>query len=219
MFRKELIALGVVAAAVFLVVAGIALWAVRIVQYDASMVARDTLPGLENAGAAIIRLHENWFNTYRLLSVDSPETRIQLMNGIETNSTGEMWGRYSESIYDERDAQLFQAVENARADYLKARSNFFNLVRSSSMTDARDFLSGKLDSAHQKYSHAAADLFTFNAEIGQQRSNRIMHLSPSTPYLLGALGVVVLLAGVFVGFKASLGTFSLVQNDYSKLTE
>src|SRR2546426_11636906 len=129
MFRKELIILVGIACAVFVVVAGIASLAVRAVQRDASMVVQDTLPGLVSAGEAIDRLNENWFNAHLLLETGTLAERARLIDGIETNSTAELWQRYGQSIYDEQDAQLFRTMENARAQFMDSRSNYFELVR------------------------------------------------------------------------------------------
>lgn len=208
MFRKELVVLGGIAVAVFLVVAGIASLAVRAVQAEASLVAQDTLPGLVNAGEAVSRLNENWFNTYQLLNVASPTARASLMNRIETNSTSELWERYEKSIYDPKDAQLFQKMGQSRTEFLVARSNYFNLVKSGQMTEARNFFEGRLDMTAQNYRWAAGDIFIYNADVGQQRADRIIRLSRWTPFVLGGLCVGILLVGMFIGFKASLGAFS-----------
>ena len=213
MFQKELILLVGVAAAVVVMVVGIASLAVRAVQHDASMVVLDTLPGLVSAGEAMERLNENWFTAHLLLETGTPAERTRLIREIDSNSTSEMWRRYGQSIYDSRDPQLFRDMEVARLEFMSARSNYFQLVQSGRMTEARDFFSAPLAADFKKYRQAAGSIFIWNAEVGQQRADRITRLSRWTPYLLGALCVLVLLLGVFIGFKASLGAFSRPWND------
>jgi hypothetical protein len=171
-------------------------------------VVQDTLPGLVSAGEAMDRLNENWFNAHLLLETSAPAERARLMGNIETNSTTELWQRYGQSIYDVRDAQLFRAMEIARTEFMGARSNYFELVQAGRMTEARDFFKSALEAGFKKYRRSAADIFLFNAEVGQQRADRIIRLSRWTPYVLAGLCVVIMLVGVFIGFKASLGAFS-----------
>ena len=213
MFRKELIFLVGVAVAVVVMVVGIASLAVRAVQHDASMVVLDTLPGLVSAGEAIERLNENWFTAHLLLETASQAERTRLVSEIDSNSTSEMWQRYGQSIYDSRDAQLFHDMEGARGEFMSARSNYFRLVQSGRMADAQNFFKGPLAADFRKYRDAAGNIFILNAEVGQQRADRIIRLSRWTPYVLGGLCVIILLTGVFIGFKASLGAFSRPWND------
>jgi len=213
MFQKELILLVGVAVAVVVMVVGIASLAVRAVQHDASMVVLDTLPGLVSAGEAMERLNENWFTAHLLLETGTPAERARLISNIDSNSTAELWRRYGESIYDSRDAQLFRDMENARAEFMSARSNYFHLVQSGRITEARDFFKSPLAAGFKKYREAAGSIFILNAEVGQQRADRIIRLSRWTPYVLGGLCVIILLTGVFIGFKASLGAFSRPWND------
>ncbi len=208
MFRKELIILGVIACAVFAVVAGIASLAVSMVQRDASMVARDTLPGLVNAGEAIDRVHENWFNTLRLPRIESATARAKTIDIIDANSTGELWKRYSDAIADPHDSKLFQAMTGSRAAFLGFRSNYFGLVRAGRMDEAEEFFWKTLEPASKEYQRASRDLFVFNAEVGRQRADRIMAVSWWSPVAIGIFCVGVLLVGFFIGFKASLGAFS-----------
>ncbi len=208
MFRKELIILVCVACMVFGVVAGIATLAVGVVQRDADMVARDTLPGLVNAGEAIARLHENWFNTLRLNGMESASDRAEAIALIEANSTDELWKRYRDAINDPHDTELFQSMFASRSDFLKARKNYFELVLAGRMDQAQEFFTTSLVTTSKEYRRASRDIFAFNAEVGQQRADRIMTLSRWTPGVVGLLCVGALLVGFFLGIKASMGAFS-----------
>jgi hypothetical protein len=208
MFHKELVILGCLAAVVFLLVASFASWAVRAVQRDGKMLAKDTLPGLVNAGEAINRMNENWFNASLMLTLESTEARSNLMQKISANSTQLPWQRYSVTIYNQEDQQLFKQMEMDRDAFLAERVQYFHLIDASKMQEAKEFFQSHLKPAFEKYRGAAGSIFAFNAKVGQQRADRLIRFSWWTPYALAGFCVMVLFAGVFVGFKASLGAFS-----------
>jgi chemoreceptor-like protein with four helix bundle sensory module len=207
MFRKELLIFSGLAILVFLIVAGAASMAVRAVQRDGTMLAKDTLPGLVSAGEAMSRMDENWFNLHLLLSLESPAERESLIRKISDNSTEPIWRVYEEAVFDKEDEQLFQEMKVNRAKFLEARTHYFNLVQAGDIPAAKEFFAVDLKSAFDRYRDAAATLFKLNAAIGRARADRLIKLSSWTPYALAAFCVTVLLVGVFVGFKASLGAF------------
>ena len=208
MFRKELLILGGVALLVFLIVAGTASLAVRAVQRDGAMLAKDTLPGLVTASEAINRMDENWFGLHLLLTADSPESRENLIEKVTRNSTGPVWRLYQEAIFDQEDARLFQQVNASRARFLEARGRFFDLVRAGDSRGAKELFEGELGQAFEEYRGAAKEILKLNANVGHERADRMIQVSSWVPFALGAFCVMVFLIGVFVGFKASLGAFT-----------
>jgi hypothetical protein len=213
MFQKELVVVSGIAGAVFVSVALFASLAVRTVQRDAKTVAEDTLPGLVNAGDAINRINENWFDANLLLNLDSKESRSNLIQKINANSTAPLWQSYSKAIFDQQDAQLFNQMESNRTAFTMVRKDYFNLIQADKLPEARQLLVARVEPAFVQYHNSAVNLFRLNAEIGRQRADRIIRLSWWTPYALGGFCVMILLVGVFVGFKASLGAFSGVWLD------
>ena len=208
MFRKELVIFSGLALAVFLLVSVVASFLVREVGRDGEMMAKDTVPGLVNAGEAINRLTENWVNTYRLLGLESGEARARLIRQINANTTKPNWARYSRAIYTEEDLRLFKQVEASRGTFVFARSQCFQLVTDGRMEEAKAFFEVKLRPAFERYRSDAVNILLFNAREGAKRADRLIYLARWTPYALAAFCVMVLLAGVFVGFKASMGAFS-----------
>jgi Four helix bundle sensory module for signal transduction len=208
MFRKELVILCCLATAVFLLVALLSSWAVRAVQREGTMLAMDTFPSLVNAGEAINRTNENWFDSYLLLNLDSPAARSNLIRKISNNSTLLSWQRYSASIFDQTDRQLFSQMERDRDDYLAKRVQYFDLIEAGKMAEAKSFFELNLKPAFEKYRDSARNVFTFNAKVGQSRADRVIRFSWWTPYALAGFCVMLVLAGVLLGFKASLGAFS-----------
>jgi hypothetical protein len=208
MFRKELLILGALAIIVFLVVASGTSLAVRAVQRDGYMLAEDTFPGLVAAGEAIDRMNENWFNIHLLLSVESPEAVENLIQKIGANSTEPVWRRYRESIFDQEDARLFDEMQASRRKFLEVRSRYFDLVRAGNAPAAKALFTADLSSAFDRYRRAAVNIFELNGRIGRTRADRLIQLSRWTPYALAGFCVMVLLVGVLVGFKATLGAFS-----------
>lgn len=208
MFRKELMILGFFAAAVFLVVAVIASWAVRAGEREGTMLAMDTFPGLVYAGEAMNRINENWFDAYLLLNMESPEARSNLIQKIDGNSALPSWRRYSASIFDQTDARLFSQMRSARDEYLAERTEYFHLIEASKMEEAKIFFESRLKPAFENYRGSAGSVFALNARVGAQRADRLIRFSWWTPYVLAGFCVMLVLAGVFIGFKASLGAFS-----------
>lgn len=208
MFRKELITLGSLALAVFLVVATVASLSVREVQRNGEMLAKDTFPGLVNAGEAMNRLTENWVNVYLLLGLESAEARSRLVSQITANSTESVWRNYRTAIYEDEDLRLFNQVEASRSAFLSARTQFFQLVTDGRMGEATEFFESKLRPVFNRYRSDAVQIFVFNAKEGQGRADRVIHLARWSPYALAVFCVLIFLAGVFVGFKASLGAFT-----------
>lgn len=213
MFRKELLILGAISSLLFLVVAGGASLAVRALQADAAMVAEDTLPGLVSAGEAIDQINRNWLNSHQLLHVSDAGQRAQIMRRIETNSTGPLWEAYSQSIRDPEDAQLFADVGRTRLEFLTLRTNYFALIQAQRTEEAARFFEDQLSPAFERYRRAASEAFRFNARMGKNRAENILHYAGWTPYVMGGLAVAILLAGVVIGFKASLGAFMPAQED------
>lgn len=208
MFRKELLILGSFAVAVFLMVAFLSSWAVRAGQREGRLLAMDTFPGLVYAGEAMNRINENWFDAYLLLNMESPGVRSDLIQKIEANSALPAWRRYNAAIFDQRDQQLFNQMERNRDEYLVERAEYFQRIEASRMEEAKILFESRLKPAFEKYRDSARNMFAFNARIGKQRANRLIRFSWWTPYALASLCVLLVLAGVFIGFKASLGAFS-----------
>jgi hypothetical protein len=208
MFQKEIVVLCSLAVLLFALIAGSTSLVVRAVERDARMVARDTLPGLVNAGEAIHRIHENWFYTSQLLSLSDSQARVSLVAKVHTNSTRELWERYSRAIFEPEDQQSFQAMQEYRSTFVELRNRFFDLITAGKVDEARQLYDTQLATAFEKYRAAAAGLFNSSAKLGRRRADNILNISVWTPHLLGGFCVLIFLLGVFVGFKATLGGFS-----------
>src|SRR5689334_19833488 len=128
MFRKELIIMGTLALAVFLLVAVIASWAVKQVQRDGRLLAEDTIPGLVYAGEALNRMSDNWMTVQLILNAEQPSARAALMKKIDANSTVAAWQYYEAAISDPRDRKLFDEMKNRRAEFFAKRMEFFELT-------------------------------------------------------------------------------------------
>ncbi|TAK98850.1 MAG: hypothetical protein EPO07_11460 [Verrucomicrobia bacterium] len=208
MFQKEVIALGLTAIIIFTLVAGAASLAIRAVERDAKLVAQDTLPGLVNAGEALNRIQENWLNATLLLHTPDAPTRARLIEKVNTNATDAFWEKYQESIFGQRDADTFKDMQQCRTEFIALRKEYFELVAAGKMDDAARLYESQLKAAFEKYRNNSLALFTYNADLGQSRADRILQISTWTPFALAGFCVLVLMLGVFVGFKATLGAFS-----------
>jgi hypothetical protein len=200
--------MGTLALAVFLLVALVASLVVGRVQRDGELLAGDTIPGLVFAGEALNRIGQNWLSTQMLLGSTEAEIRTRLIEKINANSTDKMWVNYRLAISDRRDEALFKEMSERRQEYIANRAKFFELVDASRMDEARRLFHATLEPSYNRYSKAALDIFSFNVDVGKARAQRLIRLSRWTPYALAGFCVIVFLAGVFIGFKASLGAFS-----------
>jgi hypothetical protein len=206
MYRKEFIILSAVAICIFALVAATNLVMERTLQYSAQMLAADTLPGLVNAGDAMSRMNDNWQSIRLLTVLPTSVARSNAIARIQANSTVDLWRQYQKAIFDPRDKTLFAQTQNSRENYKEQIQQYFDLVNGQKLDEARRFLGGKVEPAFNQYKDAAASLFQLNADIGEQRAQRIIELSRWLPWVAGLFCVVIFSFGVLVGLKGAFGS-------------
>lgn len=200
--------MGALALLVFLLVALIASLVVREIQRDGRLLAGDTIPGLVYAGEALNRMSDNWMTVQLLVNADQPSTRAALIKKIDGNSTVAAWQNYQAAISDPRDKSLFDELTTRRQDFFNKRKRFFELVKAGRLEEVSSFFDSQLKPSFDTYRKSAINIFSFNVAVGKARARDLIQLSRWTPYALAGFCAVVFLAGILIGFKASLGAFS-----------
>lgn len=210
MFRRELLAIGCVATAIFLTVAS-ASWIVgRAVQREVNLIAQDTLPALANSSAAMAKMQENWLTVNRVEDVHTEAERKALIELVRTNSNAEIWQRYREIVENSDQESEFLVMSAARSNYLTMRESFIAMCNAGKIKEAVAFRESSLTPAYAAYDKATKRLFDHDATEGSQRALRVLRASRYTPIVLGlfcvtvfALGVLLGLRGAFVGMDVA----------------
>ena len=206
MFRKELFILCSLIVAIFAGVAIVSSLMARALQHESQMVARTTLPGLVNAGAAINRMNDNWENVQLLAQIPSAEARTNLMQNIRANTTEDLWKEYRKSIFDRRDKILFEQTQISRTNYLVLVYHYYDLVNAQKLDEAGQLLKANVLPAFDEYKRNATSLFNLNTETGEKRAQHIIQLTRWLPLIAGFFCVVVFSMGVFIGLKGAFGS-------------
>jgi hypothetical protein len=206
MYRKEFVFLSAVATGLFVLVAGGTLLLERALQHEAQMVVIDTLPGLVNAGEAINRMNDNWQRVRSLPDLPTPAARANLIAYVMTNNTDMMWQEYGKSVFDPQDKSLFQQTLMARTNCRTLTIQYFNLINTQKLDEARKFMNTRAEPAFKEYKSAAAALFQLNADIGARRAQHIIALSRWLPWIAGLFGMVIFSFGLIVGLKGAFGS-------------
>jgi hypothetical protein len=210
MFRKEFLAIGLLATGIFLLVAGLSFWLTRALAQEAGMLVADTLPGLVNTGEALSVMDNNWEKTLGLTALPTAEMRSNVIHQIQSRSTEEYWHRYQESIFDAHDQQLFSALQIARAHSRELTTNFWDLVNAQQLAAADQLLKDRLVPAFNAYREAGLKLFELNKEIGNQRSGRILTVARWLPVLAGVTGVLIFGVGFLFGLRGAFTGMELL---------
>lgn len=206
MYRKEFLMLSAVALGLFALVAATSLVLERKLQYSAQMLAVDTLPSLVSAGEAMSRMNDNWQSIKLLPDLPTAAERTNLIARIHANSTADFWRTYSETLFDPRDKILFAQTQDSRSQCRILIEQYFGMVNSQKLDEARQFLKVKVEPAFQQYKNDAASLFQLNNDIGQQHAQRIIELSFWLPWATGIFALVIFSFGVLVGLKGAFGS-------------
>jgi Four helix bundle sensory module for signal transduction len=206
MYKKDLGRFIAVTILIFAIVAGAGFFCVSSLRREASLVAKDTLPGLIYAGTANSIMDNNFIRSLNLTDLQSVEDREKHLKQIEqvSKQTELYMEKYRQSIYNKEDRSKFEDLVNARKEYIKLRASFFEMVRNGQRDESLKFFKLTVMPAYEKYNAAGDALFNYNVQLGEKHGKRIITLSYATPIIVGIFGVVIFIAGTLVGFKATL---------------
>ena len=206
MYKKDLGRFILGALLVFLVVAVIGFLSVNSLKREALLVARDTLPGLINAGNANNLMEDNFLRSLSLADLKTAEERDTYLQQIELASkrTEFYMKEYEAAIFSDEDRANFQKLMETRKQYDAVRLQFFDLVRKGNQDAALAFFKASVMPAYDKYNTAGNNLFDYNVKVGKTRGEKILMLSCVTPIVVGLFGVAIFIVGALVGFRTTL---------------
>lgn len=210
MFRKELLILGSIAGLIFVSVVTGTWFAARSLQKDATLIVKDTLPGLMDAGTAITRMQNNWFALQNMLNQADPQRRVATIEMVRSNSTEGLWVDYSNSIYSDEDRRGYEKLAATRKDFIERREQFFALVANGNLPDAKKLLEGDAARAYQAYDDASREVFAYNVRVGEARGANVIFYARFAPIAIACLSAVLLMVGVFFGLQSAYGGFLLI---------
>lgn len=204
MFRRELLIIMSVGAAIFLAVAGAGWFVVRELHETSRALVVDTLPGLTAVGLAGERMNDNWRAMRDLLAPHTAAERAQMIVLVKTNSTEALWRDYAVTIFEPEDRQNYQTLMLARSNYLQGCEQFFGLVTAGNMDEAPAFFNGELVRRFQGCNDAAKRLFDYNVRQGMDRGETILNTTRYAPWAIGGLCVLVFGFGLALGLRLAL---------------
>lgn len=210
MFQKEFLILCSLAAGVFLLVAAAGFWVGHTIREDADKIALDTLPGLVDAGDAMALAQDNWHRVHLLSNAQSAAEQAVLMEQIRINSNEGIWRDYTQSVYTPEERKEYRELLSVRSHFLQLREEFFTLVETGRLAEAKIFLTQKLTPANEAYREASRTLFEYNARVGRERAAKVIWISRAVPLILAACGGIIFVIGLAVGLKGALGGLHLV---------
>jgi hypothetical protein len=204
MFQRELLIFLSLAAAIFVSVAVVGWFAVRQLHDTSRDLVVDTLPGLVDAGLAEERMHDNRHTMREMLFSHTAAERAQMIETVTTNSPESLWQHYAGSIYEAEDRQNYEAMLQARSNYLQGCEQFLSLVAAQKMDEATALFNGDLSRRFQNYNDAAKIVFDYNVRQGMDRGKRILASSRYAPWAIGSLCALLFGLGLVLGLRSGL---------------
>jgi hypothetical protein len=217
MFRRELLMVGTLAMAIFVLMAAAGWWTVRELHESSRMLVVDTLPGMTDAGLANERMNDNRRIMRDIFSANTTAERAQIIEQIKTNSTQALWRDYASSIYEPADLHNYRIMMLARSNYLQSCEKFFDLVSSGKMDEASAFYNGELGRSFQRCNDAAKNLFNYNVQQGQARAQKILASFQYAPLAMAGLVVLIYGLGLILGMRSALSGPTKSKKDKLKI--
>ena len=183
-----------------LVIAGLSAFAVdRVVSLNkiSDSIVTDSLPGVIEAGKLNRALVENQLRCIRMLSAKTASERSAIEGEIAeiSKSVADAMASYEATIFDEQDRANFETTKARRADYLKAREQYFALLESDTEA-ATKFSQEQLRSTYKQYAAAGEVLLDFNAAQGSQRGTNLSAEVSRDVWVISIVGVISLIVGI-----------------------
>jgi hypothetical protein len=210
MFQRELLIVGTMAAAIFLLVAGAGWVAVRELHETSRMLVVDTLPGLVDAGLAGERMNDNRRTMREMLASHPAAERAQMIEQVKTNSTEALWHDYATSIFEPTDQQNYQTMMLVRSNYLQGCEHFLDLVAAGKMDEATTLFNGELSHNFKSYNESAQTLFNYNVQQGIDRGKTILNSAIYAPWIIAGSCVLAF------GFGLALGARFVLSGGYDR---
>jgi hypothetical protein len=206
MFKRELLNLGVVVAAIFILVAAAGSYLVAKLHQTSKLLAVDTFPGLVDAGLAEEQIYLDRRVLREMLFPHTAAYRAQMINSLAANHTAALWQDYATSIFEPEDRQNFQSMMLARSNYLAGEPRLFALVKAGRIPEATAWFYGDNREAFARYEADVRTLFEYNVQQGRDRAKILLAINRYVEWVIAIFGVMVLSLGLAVGFHLALGS-------------
>lgn len=198
MLRKEQLILAFAIAAVVVALGVASALVVRALHQEAEMVCNKNLPSLVAAGAALVRLQENWAETQNLVRT-SPEQRMMKIARIEKNSSEVSWAAYARSLESRPMPENYVNMVTARTAFVNARAEFFQVLLAGDEQAAVRLLDSQVTPAFNRYRNASQSIFSSDAAMGEKRASELNSSLGSAAVVVGIMSGLLFLLGVFLG--------------------
>jgi phage FluMu gp28-like protein len=168
---------------------------------EASLIVRDTLPGLSSAGEAIAGASSAFNRTLMFLVTENAEQRAQFRKDVESRNqtTSRFLEDYRRVPFSPGEQALFEQVMKRRADYLRLRERVFELADRNQRTQAIEVCNRDLFPVYRDYRDSLNQLFEFNVRQGRTRGETIMRVCTITQWVVAGIGVFIFAIGFLVG--------------------
>jgi hypothetical protein len=210
MFRKELFLLCSAAALVFILVALAGSFVSHTIQQEASRIAVDNLPGLVDAGEALLRTEENWLRVHLLGIADQSADRTALIQQIHNTSTEPLWRDYQRFVFEPEDQENYNRMLADRKEFIKVREVYLkNVLAEKPAVETEALFKSSVEPAYQRYKASSEKLFAYNSSSGRERAAKVLRLARAAPWVLGGFGMVIFALGVLFGMRTAFGGLDL----------
>ncbi len=204
MLKRELFILSFATALAFLLVAVSGMYLVEKLHYTSEMLAKDTLPGLVDAGLAEEYVFQNRSLLRDILLPNEAAERPDMLGLVSVNHTDDLWQDYAKNIYNPEDYQNFQAMMLARSNYLASLPPLFALIKNNQIPEAALYFSGDSRAAFMAYQASVSNLFKYNVNEGRQRAAVIVQSMNYVKWILVAFCIMVFGLGLILGIRLGL---------------
>jgi len=203
MFRQELLLLFGTLLGILILVGGIVFWVDSNMGSNAKSIATEILPAVIDTGTAVALTHENWARVQLLLDTDSTAKRLQIIGQIRTNSNESLWSGYGRKLSDPEARVKYEMLLLSRMEFVSRREQFFGLVTSNRLEEARTLLDTQLSDGYTRYSSISRLLFESEAKAGRRLADSVIGMAKLSPPLLVCLGILVFGLGLLLGLRGA----------------
>ncbi len=158
-------------------------------------IVTDSLPGLTYGAAAHAGLSQNNILLNRLLRVETPAQRKEILDAIAvmTATVGENLKKYEDSIFTEEDRRNFGELTKHRAEFLKVRADYIALVETNK-AEAQKMLDGPLLLAYEGFTKSAKVLVDYNSKTATDSGKKLdadVRSAIQLIFLVAVIGIII----------------------------
>jgi methyl-accepting chemotaxis protein len=203
--------------AVLLITAGLgvfALWQLRGLSEDLSVLADNTLPSvlLLNEASALSR--ENIARAQQLVLADSEEQRARTGQQIATtrDRINELFRQYEPLVSDSEDRRLFEDAKQARAKVAEVRDRLLEISRQGKTEEQRKWLMDTVVPAYEASIRTLQANVEYNSRLGMTAGAEGKASARSSIRLINVALIVAILVNAGLAWQVSRSTNNVLQS-------